>query len=247
MKTTAREIRNIAETCKSFPAFPVTDRECRRHDTIIECGRAVMAEKGFANITLAAFAIGMRIAVATLRRHFCDLDALLAHIVRLHLQALSAAIGNIDPEAPDPARARRTAYLAATRRPDGGFTDDHLLLVRDSPSLPADELESIESTRQNLARLLAGPNCDCPERILCMLDNPAIEVADMEELIAKYARPLTPEQQKAERAFRAASTPAPKPVWQLPPGPPGHPNKIYDPNEPPSWAQKTPEPIQNTA
>jgi AcrR family transcriptional regulator len=247
MKTTAREIRNIAEKCKSFPAFPLTDRECRRHDTIIECGRAVMAEKGFANIAFTAFAIAMRIGVATLRRHFCDLDALLAHIVRLHLQALTTAIGNINPEAADPARARREIYLALTRRPSGAFTDDHLLLIRDSPSLPPDELVSIEAARQNLARLLAGANCDCPERILCMLDNPAIEVADMQELIAKYAAPLTAEQQKAERGFRAASTPAPKPVWQLPPGPPGHPNKIYDPNSPPPWAHKTPEPLQNTA
>ena len=217
MKTTAREIRIIAESLQSTPAFPATDRECRRHDNIIECARIAMAEKGFANITLTAFAIGMRIAVSTLRRHFCDLDALLAHLVRLHLQALATAIGKIDPEAPDPARARREAYLAFTRRPHGGFTNDHLLLVRDSPSLPPDELVSIDATRQNLARLLAGPNCDCPDRILCMLDNPAIEPADMEELIAKYAAPLTAEQQKAERAFRAASTPAPKPTWQLPP------------------------------
>jgi AcrR family transcriptional regulator len=246
MKTTAREIRIIAESLKSTPAFPATERECRRHENIIECARIAMAEKGFANITLAAFAIGMRIAVATFRRHFCDLDALLAHLVRLHLQALVAAIGKIDPEAPDPARARREAYLAFTRRPYGGFTDDHLLLVRDSPSLPADELVSITAMRDGLARLLAGPNCDCPDRILCMLDNPAIEPADMEHLIAKYARPLTPEQQKAERAFRAASTPAPQPAWQLPPGPPGRPNKIYDPNDR-SWAPKTPEPIQNTA
>jgi len=80
-----------------------------------------------------------------------------------------------------------------------------------------------------------------------MLDNQALEPADMEELIAKYAAPLTPEQQKAERAFRAASTPAPKPAWQVPPGPPGKPNKIYEPSSPPPWAHKTPEAIQNTA
>jgi AcrR family transcriptional regulator len=241
MKTTAREIRNIAEKCQSFPAFPATGRECRRHDTILECGRAVIAEKGFANITFAAFAVAMRIAVATLRRHFCDLDALLAHVVRRHLQALATAIGNIDAEAPDPARARRAAYLAAT------FTDDHLLLVRDSPSLPADELVSIDTARQNLAKLLAGPNCDCPERILCMLDNPAIDPADMEELIAKYARPPTLEQQKSERAIRQASTPAPKPAGQLPADRPGHPDKIHDANSPPPWAHKAPEPVRNAA
>jgi len=122
MKTTAREIRNIAEKCQSFPAFPHTERERRRHDTIIECGRAVMAEKGFANITFAAFAVAMRIGVATLRRHFCDLDALLAYIIRKHLQALSDAVADISPEAPDPARARRAAYLAATCRPHGPIT-----------------------------------------------------------------------------------------------------------------------------
>jgi hypothetical protein len=73
MKTTAREIRIIAKTLQSTPAFPATDRECRRHDNIIECARIAMAENGFANITMGAFAIGMRIAVATMRRHFCDL------------------------------------------------------------------------------------------------------------------------------------------------------------------------------
>jgi len=248
MKTTAREIRIIAESLQSTPAFPATERDRARQDNIIECARIAMAEKGFTNITMAAFAIGMRLAVSTLRRHFCDLDALLAHIVRLHLQALSAALGKIDQNAPDPASARRAAYLAFTRNPiGGGFTNDHLLLIRDSPSLPPDELETINAMHQNLARLLAGPNCDCPERILCMLDNQAIEPADMEELIAKYAAPLTEGQQNAERARRAASTPVPKPVWQLPPGPPGKPNKIYSPTSPPPQAHKTPEAIQNTA
>jgi AcrR family transcriptional regulator len=248
MKTTAREIRIIAESLQSTPAFPATERERLRHENIIECARIAMAEKGFANITMAAFAIGMRIAVATMRRHFCDLDALLAHLVRLHLQAVSVALGKIDPNAPDPARARRAAYLAATRRPYGGFTNDHLLLVRDSPSLPPDELETIEKTRDGLARLLAGPNCDCPDRILNMLDNQAIEPADMEHLIAKYAAPLTAEQQKAERAFRAASTAVPKPAWQLPPGPPGKPNTIYSPTSPPEpWGHKAPESVHNTA
>jgi AcrR family transcriptional regulator len=247
MKTTAREIRNIAEKCQSFPTFPLTERECKRHDTIIECGRAVIAEKGFANITFAAFAVAMRIGIATLRRHFCDLDALLAHIVRLHLQAIAAAIGNIPADAPDPAAARRAAYLAYTRHPYGGFTPDHLLLTRDSLSLPADELEIITNIHQGLARLLAGPNCDCPERILCMLDNQAIEPADMEELLAKYAPPPTPAQQNAARAARAASSPISSLPWQLPEGPPGKPNTLYD--APPSipWKTKTPNPIQNTA
>jgi hypothetical protein len=87
-----------------------------------------------------------------------------------------------------------------------------------------------------------------PVSALHNLDNQAIEPADMEHLIAKYARPLTPAQQKAARAFRLASTPAPAPAWQLPPGPSGHPNTIYDPDEPPAaWAHKTPEPLQNPA
>jgi AcrR family transcriptional regulator len=205
-----------------------------------------MAEKGFANITFAAFAVAMRIGIATLRRHFCDLDALLAHLVRLHLQALSDAIADIDPEAADPARARREAYLAATRQP-GGFTADHLLLVRDSPALPADELISIDAARKALARQLAGPNCDCPDRILCMLDNPAIDRADMEHLIARYAPPPTPEQHKSDRAAPQLPTPAARPAWQRPAARPSHPNKIPDPISPPPWVHTAPEPMRNIA
>jgi AcrR family transcriptional regulator len=246
MEATARQIRAIAQNIPSTPEFPVTERDCKRHENIVECGRAALAEFGLRHIRITRFAIGLRMALSTVRRHFTDFDELLAEICRRHLQAIAKAFGDIDPEAPDPARARRAAYIAHTRGPHGGLTQDHLLLTRDSPLLPPDELETIEATRRMLATNLAGPNCDCPEKILSLLDNPAFDLAEIEALIANLAPPLTEVQQQEARAFRQASYPISKLPWQLPEGPPGHPNTIYSPDGPPiPW--KAPEPIHNTA
>jgi len=248
MEATARQIRAIAQTIRSTPEFPATERDCKRHENIVECGRAVLLEHGLRNVRATRLAIGLRMALSTLRRHFTDLDELLGEICRRHLQTIAAALGKIDPEAPDPACARRAAYIAATRRPYGGLNADHTLLMRDAPLLPPDELESIEATRRILATNLAGPNCDCPEKILALLDNPAFDLAEIEDIIAKLAPPLTVEQQQQARAFRQASTPVGKIPWQLPEGPPGKPNMIYSPNSPPApWVQNVPEPIHNTA
>jgi AcrR family transcriptional regulator len=248
MEATARQIRAIAQTISSTPEFPATERQCQRHENIVECGRAALAEYGLHGIRMTRFAIGLRMALSTLRRHFCDFDELLGEICRRHLLAVAKALGKVDPEAPDPARARRAAYIAATRFPYGGLNADHLLLTRDSPLLPPDELESIEATRKQLANNLAGPNCDCPEKILALLDNPAFDLAEIEALIANLAPPLTVTQQQEARAVRQASTSIASIPWVLPEGPPGHPNSIYSPSDPPiPWVPKVPEPVHNTA
>jgi AcrR family transcriptional regulator len=247
MEATARQIRAIAQTIGSTPAFPVTERDCKRHENIVECGRATLAEYGLHGVRITRFAIALRMALSTVRRHFTDLDELLGEICRRHLHAIAAAFGDIDRETPDPARARRAAYIAATRLPSGNLNADHLLLTRDSPLLPPDERESIDATRRQLAYTLAGPNCDCPDKILSLLDNPAFTLAEIEDIIADLAPPLTAAQQNQARAIRQASSPITSLPWQLPEGPPGKPNTLYD--APPSipWSQKLPDPLQNTA
>jgi AcrR family transcriptional regulator len=222
MKPTIPNFRTIAESLQSAPPFPVTHRDRSRHENIIECARIAFAEFGFTNISTSAFTVAMRITRPTLRRHFGDLHGLLAEIVRRHLEALETLLANIGPNAPDPARARRAAYLAATRHPCGSFTTDHLILTRDCPSLPPDMRAPVEVARQNQARLLAGPNCFCPETILSMLDIPAIDLAHMEDLLATYLPPLTPGQQSPQSHRRLISTSATMPSRRLTSRPPGH-------------------------
>jgi AcrR family transcriptional regulator len=246
MEATSRQLRVITQRVPSTPEFPATERQRKRHENIVDCGRATIAEFGLRDIRVARFATAMRMALCTLRRHFTDLDELLGEICRRHLQAIAIALGAIDPESPDPARARRAAYIALTRGPHGGLTEDQILLTRDSLLLPADERHSIEATRRALATNLAGPNCDCPDKVLALLDDPALDLAEIEFLVANLAPPLTAAQLEEAHAIRQASTSIASIPWQLPEGPPGHPNRIYSPNDPPTPRQ-APEPIHNTA
>jgi hypothetical protein len=52
----------------------------------LRCGRPT--------VTLANLALALRMARLTIKKHFCDLDALLFHILSTHLMDIAKAIGN---------------------------------------------------------------------------------------------------------------------------------------------------------
>ena len=111
--------RIIRRQCDDLPgqrphaSWKDQDRQTR----ILDGAQSIMATYGRAAIGLTAFALGMRMAPATIRRAFPDMDYLLAEILRRHLRAIVAALAEIPRDAPNRDQARRSAYLSVTRTP----------------------------------------------------------------------------------------------------------------------------------
>lgn len=168
--------------CLACHPRELTSREIARQERILDTATELLARHGMRAVTFGALALALRLAPATLRFHFVDLDDLLGEILRGHLQRLAELLGDVpaEPEATLHTR-RRAAWAQATRAGLGGTTPAHTLLLRDRHGLPADLLENIEATYRNLGLLLAGP--DLPEA-LTLLDDPAIAPARAEILIA---------------------------------------------------------------
>jgi AcrR family transcriptional regulator len=180
MQTPHRLLRADAQEFDRNPP-DLSPRERARHDRILEVGRAILARRGRHAVSFTGLAAALRMAPATLRRHVPDLDALLCEILRQHLRDIATEIGKIPHAAPDRNRQRRAAYLAFTRTAFGGFTEAHLLLVRDRHTLPDDVLPAIEETRLALGGNLAG---DMACEALSHLDNPFLSPARIEAILA---------------------------------------------------------------
>jgi AcrR family transcriptional regulator len=153
-----------------------------------------MATYGRAAIGLTAFALGMRMAPATIRRAFPDMDYLLAEILRRHLRAIVAALAEIPRDAPHRDQARRAAYLAVTRT-HGAPTEAHLLLIRDRHLLPPDEAAPLEALRASIGDILAGPHAIAA---LALLDTPELTPTQIETALAALTNPPTPTQQTGQ-------------------------------------------------
>jgi AcrR family transcriptional regulator len=209
MHLPARLIRAHADDTPGHrPAL--SPREQDRRDRILANALTLMAQYGRHSLTMAAFATGLRLSPAMVRRHFPDLDNLFAEILRAHLHAIAGAIGAIPPDTPNPQAARRAAYIAATRTASGNLTAAHLLLVRDRHLLPPDEAHSIEHMRGLLAETLAGPG---GHAALVLLDAPDFQAPQIEAMLeAAAAHPATaPAQHTAEPLQRAAPAHRPEP------------------------------------
>ena len=165
-------------------------RELDREDRILDIARALMARYGRANLTLGALAAAMRLAPATIRRHFPDLDSILAELIRRHLHAISVAIGEatrgIPFHHPNRHALQRAAYVAFTRNAFSGTTPDHTLLIRERHTLPPDLLDPLENLRDLLGGSLGAAN---PETILSLLDNPFIQPPQIEAMLAALQEP----------------------------------------------------------
>jgi len=163
------------------PDLRRTPRQRQRHEEIIGAGRVMMAEFGRHALQFKDLAEALLISSTTLRRHFADLDELLGVILLRHLTALTAVLGAIEGDGPGLQAARRAVYVKSTRLPGGGFTPDHLLVVRDRLALPADVSEKVEAARAALGVLLAG---DAGEMALALLDAPGATLARVEMCLA---------------------------------------------------------------
>jgi AcrR family transcriptional regulator len=190
MQIPPRILRAEAESLE--PAlFERTPRQQARHGRILNIARALMARHGYANITFSALAIALNLGRDTLRRQICDQHALLGEILRKHLQAIARALGAVPWDAPDRHKQRRAAYLAFTRTPMGGFTDAHLLLVRDRNLLPDDVRVPIEQLRASIGQILANTH---GEPALALLDTETIDPAAAEAALAALLPPQPPAQ-----------------------------------------------------
>jgi AcrR family transcriptional regulator len=189
MPTPLRVLRAKAQ--ERNPAhFALTERQRVRQETILDVAKYLIADEGLENVTFTRLARALRMSPATLAFHFVDLPALLGHLIRLHLRALSVALGGVGADDPDRLCKRRAAYLAYTRTPLGGLTEAHLLLVRDRHTLPPDERDGIEHTRYGIGELLTE---GLVEEAFALLDLPCLDAAHIEARLALPAtRPVKP-------------------------------------------------------
>jgi len=197
MQTPARILRADAESLER-DSPDLTVREQEQYTRILTIAEGLMARHGIHTMTASSLAQALRMAPSTLRRHFADLDALLATLLHRHLRKLAGALNKIPQDSPDRPQKCRAAYLAYTRTPQGGFTEAHLLLVRDRHLLPDDLLTNIEAARCKLGNLLAQGHA---EEALALLDLPSLNAPRIEAALAA----ITADQQKP-------APPAPKPA-----------------------------------
>jgi len=244
MNISARVLR--ASAADRIPSHPfLTAKERERREMILNTGRTMMAQFGRHAIKMSDFAAAIRLSPATIRSHFCDLDNLLATILREHLMQIVASIGTVTRTTPYRARACRAAYLEATRTGLGAPTESHILLIRDRHLLPEDELASIEAIRDNIGEVLAGEHAGLT---LAVLDTAHIHPDRMEAaLIALLTNPADPDTAATQpghappipiapfmptiRPLRPHAPPAGRPEW---------------PNRTP-WEHDTPLPVRINA
>jgi AcrR family transcriptional regulator len=198
MRTPDRILRADAEKLERDPP-DLTQRELEQYTRILAVTEGLMARHGIHTMTASGHAQALRMGPATLRRHFSDLDILLATLISRHQRKIAHALAQVPRDAPDRAQKLRAAYLAYTRADPGAVTDAHLLLVRDRHLLPEDLLTHIEQTRRNLGETLAPGHA---EEALALLDMPALDAPCIEAALAAITATEQPK----------AAPPAPKPA-----------------------------------
>jgi AcrR family transcriptional regulator len=153
-------------------------REQQQYERILTHAPPLFASYGRGAISFTNFAIALKMSPVTLRKHFADLDALLAHLLVTHLLAIAQAIG----KAPGSGRAAaRAAYLQATRAPFGGLTEAHGLFITEYRNLPPDLRDEVETLHRQLGEICAGPLAD---QVLPLLDGPCYSASQIECLLA---------------------------------------------------------------
>ncbi len=188
-----------------------TARDQHRRDQIIAATQSLLTAYPRHTITIATLATGMIISPATIRRHFLDIDSIVAEILQNHLRAIIKTIGEIPADCENLAQKRRQAYLAATRTPWGNLTNTHALYVREAQSLPEDLASAISQMRVSIGYTLAG---DRGHDMLQMLDTPWANHALIEifcaaiETTAQQSLPDAPDPAPPENPNKPCQTKA---------------------------------------
>ncbi len=183
-----------------------TARDQQRRDQILAAALALLTAQPRHTVTIATLALGMIVSPATIRRHFLDIDSIVAEILQNHLCAIIKTIGEIPADCANLRQRRRKAYLAATRTPWGHFTDTHALLLREAQSLPEDLASAITQMRCGIGYTLAG---DRGHDMLQMLDTAWANHALIEpmcaaiETTARQSLPDAPDPAPVENAAHA--------------------------------------------
>ncbi len=222
MRILPRHLREYADDLPgNRPRWTTAEQE--REDRIVATATSLMVRFGRTGLTLGAFAAALRMSPHTIRKHFADLDSLLAHILIAHLQAVCTALGQSPYDAANAKAGRRAAYLRVTRTAFNAHTQAHILLTRERHTLPPDLAEPIEQLRLQVGEMLAGPHA---ETALNLLDDTSLQPAQIEAMLAALAP--------------APAKPQPKPAARLPTPPETAPIPFTPPPTPPRHARAGP-------
>ncbi len=108
MPIPARILRAQADALPGqHPIFSA--RTLALQDRILKSVESFVTRHGRAGLTIGNVAGALRLSPATLRRHFCDLDSIIAEIFLRHLRAISDAIGQVSCTTENLHAARRAA------------------------------------------------------------------------------------------------------------------------------------------
>lgn len=233
MDTTLRALRLGAEdVTRQTPSRIYTKRDWETHDAIVETCCEIFAKWSVHRITLSNMALAMRLTSQRFRRFFPDLESVLAHILEKHLRECAETVAGIPAEMPDRRRRQRAAYFSFTRKPLGGFTSAHTLLVQQRHLLPPDLLKPIEAAYRSLGEIMGGRY---PDHTLDLLECLAFNAEDIERFMPLLERPEVPPDDP-ESASPALRVEPPPPPPRLPcPSPPPH---------IPTWLKLPPELVQ---
>ena len=202
MPTPTRILRAIAEDLDPT-ILERNPREEHQFARIMEVAPTLLTFYNIDRITFTALAAAMKMSPPTLRHHFVDIPALLGHLIREHLRAISTALAQTPRDAPDRPRLRRAAYLEFTRKPLGAHTEIHLLMLNNLANLPDDVRLPILALQDQIASAIAPPGQ--ADFVLSMIENPYITPRRLEAIIA------TPEYAWHETGEAPALQPEPAP------------------------------------
>ena len=189
---------------------PVGVLDGERHQDFLDAAVVAFASYGRPAITFKSLATALFVSQALLRRHFVDLDCLLAEIIDRHLRTLIKLVSDIPPNDPDCFALRRAAYFRHTRGDLGGLAHAHAIMVRDRHTLPLDMLDAIEATRLVLGDILAGPDGD---EALALLYSPRADLVRIETALSALRRPVEPAiAERIERRLTRPVSPPPLPA-----------------------------------
>jgi AcrR family transcriptional regulator len=184
---------HVDNRCRNRP--PLSEKQRERQEFIIEATQTLMACFSADHFTIGSLALALRMTPAAIRRHFIDVESILAEILMRHLVALARAIGQVPQDHPDRRAAQRAAYFEATRDGWGAFTEPHQLLLRARHTLPDDLARPIEQMRHLLGEALAG---DRGETAFTVLDAAHLTLPRIESMLAASdPRPAAPAQPEA--------------------------------------------------
>lgn len=192
---------HVDNRCRNRP--PLSEKQRERQEFIIEATQTLMACFSADHFTIGSLALALRMTPAAIRRHFIDVESILAEILMRHLVALARAIGQVPQDHPDRRAAQRAAYFEATRDGWGAFTEPHQLLLRARHTLPDDLARPIEHMRQCIGQELAG---DHAETGFTLLDAPHLQAPEIEAMLAHMASRPTAQAKPAEPPAGAPPT-----------------------------------------